>query len=203
MSKTGKNPTLLQEKYLSPGLGCQPARAGVMADTEGWKFLSGYNADFFEKRRSHRPSYSILCFILEPTRFGDRGQGRGDSFRRRPPTLSQKLCRGKKIETGGLMSVHRNVAVASVWPGLMARRTVTQRPRSYLHSDYYIPKTPMARPPKAIPMALPLSSSSVYTLASMPIPRQRKTRSVPRHWGHRKHRPRRAPSLLPILPPFP
>ena len=34
----------------------------------------------------------------------------------------------------------------------------------------------MARPPRAIPMALPLSSSSVYTLASMPMPNQGKKR---------------------------
>lgn len=34
----------------------------------------------------------------------------------------------------------------------------------------YIPNTPIARPPRAIPMAWPLSSSSVYTLASIPIP---------------------------------
>lgn len=33
--------------------------------------------------------------------------------------------------------------------------------------------TPKAKPPRAIPIALPLSKSSVYTLASMPKPGSR------------------------------
>ena len=48
--------------------------------------------------------------------------------------------------------------------------------RPSLYCGPHPPRTPMARPPRAIPMALPLSSSSVYTLASMPIPNQRKKR---------------------------
>lgn len=74
------------------------------------------------------------------------------------------------------MSVHRHVHMGSVWPGLMDKDRCNPTPnRSHMNSDCYVPKTPMARPPKAIPMALPLSSSSVYTLASIPIPKEKKS----------------------------
>lgn len=41
----------------------------------------------------------------------------------------------------------------------------------------------MARPPRAMPMALPRSSSSVYTLASMPIPKREEKGRQPSSGG--------------------
>lgn len=47
----------------------------------------------------------------------------------------------------------------------------------YLQSYFiHIPNTPIASPPRAIPIAWPLSSSSVYTLASIPIPENTKVK---------------------------
>lgn len=43
--------------------------------------------------------------------------------------------------------------------------------------------TPKARPPRAMPIALPLSKSSVYTLASMPKPGSRGSRGHMRMAG--------------------
>lgn len=61
----------------------------------------------------------------------------------------------------------------------------TEQLKSYTH----IPNTPNAKPPKAMPMAWPLSSSSVYTLASIPIPEKHTVVRI-RRWKFRTGRKR-------------
>lgn len=169
------------EKAEDPSL-LSASRDGGETDLEGSTVGRSSGGMVTQRRPKRKELCRLSCFSLHftsgPVKVWDffffaQGHPAGWEVEAGEPTPSQ-VRKVPPVFTGS-MNVGDNKQMNSEWTQGALGPSSHSRQASRCPCP---PSTPMARPPRAMPMALPRSSSSVYTLASMPIPKQEKRRSA-------------------------